>query len=87
LDIATDGSVRAVKLVGSSGDPELDTSAANAAIAWQFSPATVSGKPVEVWFKFIIDFRVLETSLPFAPACPRESAPRTNSPTAEPDKH
>lgn len=46
--IGTDGSVRDVKVVQSSGFPELDDAAIPCAQGWQYKPAMQNGAPVEV---------------------------------------
>jgi TonB family protein len=60
--ISTDGSVLAVRLENSSGDPAWDSLAIERLKLWKFSPATMSGTPVRVWIKQKISIRV-ETPL------------------------
>lgn len=46
LVVETDGSVREVKVLRSSGRPELDELYSNAVRTWKFSPAKSGGKSV-----------------------------------------
>lgn len=54
-----DGKVKNVKIIKSSGYPELDTAAVDAAYQWLYTPAQFKGKPIRVWVAGRIDF-VLE---------------------------
>ncbi len=60
--IGTDGSVLAVYLENSSGDPLWDSLAIERIKLWKFSPATMSGTPVRVWIRQRISIRA-ETPL------------------------
>lgn len=59
--IGTDGSVLAVHLENSSGDPAWDSLAVRRIKLWKFSPATMSGTPVRLWIKQRI---VIKTEAP-----------------------
>ena len=52
-----DGSATVSKLA-SSGDPQLDALAMDAAKKWTFKPATEDGKPVESYLRLTIDFEL-----------------------------
>lgn len=47
--VDTDGSIRSVEVVQSSGSPVLDTAAAKAALASRFTPARYRDRTVKVW--------------------------------------
>jgi len=49
--IATDGNVKDVTVVDSSGDADLDDAAAKCASTWHYKPAVQDGKAVEVPWK------------------------------------
>ncbi len=58
--IRTDGSVGEVQIVQSSGVKRLDDAAARMLqLRWKFEPATVDGKPVEVWIPATVGFQIL----------------------------
>jgi len=46
VDLSADGTVTAVALEKSSGFPELDAAATEAASSWHFNPLLKDGKPV-----------------------------------------
>jgi protein TonB len=54
--VKSDGTVRRVALLRSSGYSDLDNAAANAVHGWKFVPATDDGKPVEGWANVQIVF-------------------------------
>lgn len=56
--ITTVGSVSQVKVVKSSGYPEFDEAARQAAVKERYSPATRGGEPVEYSLKYTYRFRV-----------------------------
>ncbi len=56
--IGEDGRVRQARVVGSSGDTFLDGIAVGLVSQIEFSPALLDRKPVPVWTKFPITFRV-----------------------------
>jgi|SRR5579872_4182276 len=60
VDIATDGSVRAVHLLDTSGNPQIDLLGINAARASTYAPALAACKPVAGTFTYTIDFRIGE---------------------------
>lgn len=47
--VRPDGTVDQVEVAASSGHPELDRAAAEAAQSWQFRPATRDGEPIAAW--------------------------------------
>lgn len=54
--VKSDGTVRRVSLLRSSGYSDLDNAAANAVNGWKFVPATDDGKPIEGWTNVQIVF-------------------------------
>ena len=59
LFVDTEGIPAEVRLLQTSGYPQLDEAAQRVAVSLRFSPATnVDGEPVEVWVSFPISFRV-----------------------------
>jgi protein TonB len=59
LFVDTDGTPAEVRLLQSSGYPQLDAAATRVAVFLRFSPATnTDGEPVQVWVSFPISFRV-----------------------------
>jgi len=59
LLVDTDGIPAEVRLLESSGYPQLDEAAARVAVVLRFSPATNSnGEPLRVWASCPISFRV-----------------------------
>jgi TonB family protein len=50
------GHVRQPKIKATSGDKDLDKAALDAVSAWTFKPATLDGKPVEVYYTLTIRF-------------------------------
>ena len=59
LFVDTDGIPAEVRLLQSSGYPQLDTAAQDVADFLRFSPATnADGEPVQVWVSFPMTFRV-----------------------------
>jgi protein TonB len=60
LSIDEIGDVRAVRLVKSSGHPELDAAATKASAAERWSPATRCGDPVSDVITFTVRFRLTE---------------------------
>lgn len=50
------GRVRQPKIKATSGDKDLDKAAIDAVSAWTFKPATLDGKPVEVYYTLTIRF-------------------------------
>jgi protein TonB len=56
--ILADGRVGEVKLDQSSGHPRLDDSAMREAKRWRFVPGTSDGKPVAMWKKVPVTFRL-----------------------------
>lgn len=50
------GRVTHPKIKGTSGDKDLDKAAIDAVSAWTFKPATLDGKPVEVYYTLTIRF-------------------------------
>lgn len=58
VDVATDGSVSAVKVDRSAGDAKLDAAALEAARQWKFTPLVKNGKPVPSQVRVPIDFEM-----------------------------
>lgn len=58
LQVSTDGKVKLVDVVESSGYPLLDASAVAAAKLWRFEPATENGHPVAEWRRVAVEFRL-----------------------------
>lgn len=56
--IGTDGRVREVRLLRSSGSLVLDAAASRAAEQWRFQPAQSEGRPVEAWLNVPVPFRL-----------------------------
>ncbi|HWA30918.1 MAG TPA: energy transducer TonB [Rhizomicrobium sp.] len=56
--IGADGSVKDVKVVGSSGYQELDDAAIPCAQNWQYKPALQNGQPVEVPWEAKVTWRL-----------------------------
>ena len=50
------GRVRQPKIKATSGDKDLDKAAIDAVSQWTFKPATLDGKPVEVYYTLTIRF-------------------------------
>jgi TonB family protein len=48
--------VRNPTIAESSGNADLDQSALNTVAQWTFQPATLNGKPVEVYYTITIRF-------------------------------
>ena len=72
--VAEDGSIKEVKIKNNeSGSTELATAAMKAALDWQFKPATVNKKPVEVYITIPFNFKLSnekqdkQTSADFVP--------------------
>jgi protein TonB len=59
LFVDTEGVPEEVRLLDSSGYPQLDAAASRVAIFLRFSPAiNGAGEPISVWVSFPISFRV-----------------------------
>jgi len=56
--VGTDGKVRKVKVIASSGHKILDRSACEALKRWEFFPATIGGRPVEWWVEVPVVFKL-----------------------------
>lgn len=54
--IDVQGNVTNPVVEGSSGHPDLDQSALDTVSAWKFSPATLDGRPVAVYYQLTINF-------------------------------
>jgi protein TonB len=54
--IDTAGRVRQPKIKATSGNKDLDQAAIDAVSQWTFKPATLDGKPVEVYYTLTIRF-------------------------------
>jgi TonB family protein len=60
LHVLEDGSVGDVRIVKSSGHPDLDYAAFYEAFRWQIDPGTVDGEPSRMWGKFAVTFKLTE---------------------------
>jgi protein TonB len=58
VEVLSDGSVREVRVLESSGHAILDRSALNAVQKWRFKPGTRGGKPVIMNVKVPVVFRL-----------------------------
>jgi len=56
--VRADGSVGAVEVAASAGDPSLDAAAIAAARTWRFEPARRGADPVAVWILRDVQFRL-----------------------------
>lgn len=58
LRLRDDGSVERVQIAVSSGRPDLDSAAAEAALSWRFLPARRDGVPIAssvlIWVAFVV---------------------------------
>jgi len=59
--VGTDGMVRRVETLQSSGVPELDAAAGRGARRWRFAPARRGDEPIEAWVSVPVEFS-LETA-------------------------
>jgi protein TonB len=62
LLVRSDGTVGEVRILVSSGYPELDRAAAEALRRWHFLPATRDGVPIDAYYDIWVTFRVDGTS-------------------------
>jgi protein TonB len=56
--VGRDGNTREVKVWRSSGHPQLDRAAYDAALKWAFAPASVGGQPIDAWVEVPVHFRL-----------------------------
>lgn len=56
--IATDGAVKDISLVKSSGQDALDQAAMRCIATWQYKPATRNGVPVQIQWRAIVRFKL-----------------------------
>lgn len=60
LLVRADGTVGAVELLVSSGDPDLDRAAVTALSGWHFEPARRDGQPVDSYYVVWVAFRTVQ---------------------------
>lgn len=60
LLVRADGTVGAVELLVSSGDPELDRAAVTALSGWHFEPARRDGEPVDSYYLVWVAFHTVQ---------------------------
>jgi TonB family protein len=68
LLIGSDGSIKAAKLVKSSGSKRLDEAAVQYAFTWRLKPREKDGVPIDMWQSFAITFKLDADSKDSLPA-------------------
>jgi protein TonB len=56
--VGRDGTVGQVEIAQSSGVPELEAAAREAAKRWRFAPARRGEKPIEAWVTVPVEFTI-----------------------------